>query len=83
MKNDETKSSYGYCPICGSSCLERERRYNGNDVCEKSHTYPSRDSIDSDKAMKIKVLNRLTLNDGKLLDQLIERLGEDPEDWVD
>jgi len=33
--------SYGYCPYCGLRGISRERRPNGNDVCENNHTYPS------------------------------------------
>jgi hypothetical protein len=37
--------SYGYCPICGSAVLHRERRINGNDTCARNHTFPSKDSL--------------------------------------
>ena len=36
-----TNRPYGTCPQCGSPGVSRERRPNGNDKCEKSHTYPS------------------------------------------
>lgn len=32
---------YGTCPKCGSPGVSRERHPNGNDKCEKGHTYPS------------------------------------------
>ena len=35
---------YGYCPICGAPGYNRERRLNGNDMCEKGHKYPSKDA---------------------------------------
>lgn len=33
---------YGYCPTCGAKGISRERRVDGNDICENGHTYPSR-----------------------------------------
>lgn len=41
---------YGLCPICMAEGHEiagvwRERRFNGNDKCDKGHVYPSRDSL--------------------------------------
>ena len=38
-------SFYGYCPICGAKDRTRERRINGNDICEAGHTYPSRSAV--------------------------------------
>lgn len=32
---------YGYCPHCGAKGKMRERRIDGNDVCENGHTYNS------------------------------------------
>ena len=32
---------YGTCPKCGAPGVSRDRRPNGNDTCEKGHTYPS------------------------------------------
>ena len=32
---------YGHCPHCSALGVSRERRPNGNDECEKGHTYPS------------------------------------------
>ena len=37
----EPVAVYGYCPECGAKGVMRERRPNGNDKCEKGHTYPS------------------------------------------
>lgn len=34
-------SPYGYCPQCSAPGKLRERRMNGNDICEKGHKYPS------------------------------------------
>lgn len=31
----------GYCPECGAPGVQRERRPDGNDTCEKGHVYPS------------------------------------------
>ena len=36
-----TNLPYGTCPQCGSPGVSRERRPNGNDKCEKGHSYPS------------------------------------------
>jgi hypothetical protein len=38
-------SFYGYCPKCGAIGVERERRPDGNDVCENGHTYKSKDAV--------------------------------------
>jgi hypothetical protein len=32
---------YGYCPICDSPSVSRERRPNGNDICLSGHTFSS------------------------------------------
>jgi len=32
---------YGYCPVCGTPGISRERRPNGNDRCRNGHVYPS------------------------------------------
>ena len=37
-----TDTPYGYCPKCGAPGRTRERRPNGNDLCENGHLYPSR-----------------------------------------
>lgn len=42
---EQTKVPYGYCPKCGAPGQQRERRPNGNDICEKGCTYPSRAAI--------------------------------------
>lgn len=39
------KSPYGFCPICGSIGIGRERRPNGNDVCINGHVYMSSTSV--------------------------------------
>jgi len=38
------ESPYGYCPKCGAKGHERERRPNGDDICEKGCKYPSKDA---------------------------------------
>src|SRR5690606_8674226 len=43
---ENAESVYGYCPICGRPGISRERRPNGNDRCEASHVYPSRDAVE-------------------------------------
>jgi hypothetical protein len=41
----EPVAMYGHCPLCRAKGVSRERRLNGNDLCERGHIYPSRDSI--------------------------------------
>ena len=48
------ESPYGYCPVCGAKGLTRERRPNGDDRCEKGHSYPSRDSL-KEKTISMRV----------------------------
>ena len=38
---------YGYCPKCGAPGKLRERRPNGNDTCQRGHSYPSKDALPS------------------------------------
>lgn len=40
---------YGYCPKCGAPGKKRERRPNGNDICENGCVYPSRDAVFPDE----------------------------------
>jgi hypothetical protein len=40
-------SDYGYCPMCGAPGRERERRLNGNDICERGHLYPSLHALEA------------------------------------
>ncbi len=42
-------AGYGYCPKCGAKGVTRERRLNGNDICENKHIYPSRDAVNERK----------------------------------
>lgn len=39
--------TYGYCPQCGGKVVSRERRPNGNDICENEHIYPSRNTVEN------------------------------------
>ncbi len=39
------KQIYGRCPLCGSFGKSRERRFGGNDTCEKGCVYPSKTAI--------------------------------------
>lgn len=32
---------YGFCPVCHAPGKSRERRPDGNDTCERGHTYQS------------------------------------------
>jgi len=79
----EHNSPYGYCPICGNPGLERERCPNGHDQCQLQHKYLSSDAVSFDSALKIKVLNKLFENNGKMIDELAQSLREEPEDWID
>ena len=36
---------YGRCPHCHRPGKMRERRPNGNDICENGHEYPSKDAV--------------------------------------
>lgn len=38
---------YGYCPYCWAEGYTRERRPDGNDVCTKGHSYPSKSALKS------------------------------------
>mgnify|MGYP000965465182 CR=1 FL=1 len=42
---EELASPYGYCPKCGARGVLRERCLNGNDTCQNSHVYPSREAV--------------------------------------
>ena len=46
------KATYGYCPKCGAPGCRRERRINGDDMCEQGHRYPSRDRLAEPKEKK-------------------------------
>ena len=35
---------YGFCPVCKSVGVSRERRPNGDDICTDGHRYPSTSS---------------------------------------
>ena len=37
--------NYGFCPMCGAPGFSRERRPNGDDVCERGHKYPSLNAV--------------------------------------
>jgi hypothetical protein len=36
---------YGFCPECNAPGKARERRINGNDICENNHSYPSANAL--------------------------------------
>lgn len=46
----QVENVYGYCPKCGAPGKQRERRPNGNDICENGHEYPSRDALVKEKS---------------------------------
>lgn len=52
---------YGYCPICGAPGFMRERRPNGNDMCENKHEYPSKIAVPE----KLKELQQNGENQGE------------------
>lgn len=35
---------YGYCPKCGAPGEMRQGRPDGNDRCQRKHSYPSREA---------------------------------------
>jgi hypothetical protein len=39
------KAIYGYCPICGAKGKFRERRADGNDLCDNGCQYPSKEAL--------------------------------------
>lgn len=45
--------SYGYCPTCGGIVTMRERRINGDDICENGHRYPSSQSQKTPKKKSV------------------------------
>lgn len=38
---EKQDKGYGFCPICGSPGIQRERRPNGDTLCENGHKCPS------------------------------------------
>jgi hypothetical protein len=36
---------FGRCPKCLGVVVKRERRFNGNDICERGCTHPSKDTL--------------------------------------
>lgn len=80
------EEQYGYCPICYAPCVSRKRKWRSvDDTCENGHEYAAGEAlmITKEEASKNRVLRKLMENDGRILDVLIERLGEDTDDWVD
>lgn len=51
-KDLKLKDMYGYCPTCGARGVQRERRINGDDTCERGHTYPSASRLSEPKVQK-------------------------------
>jgi thioesterase domain-containing protein len=52
LKQSEEKPTtavYGYCPKCGAPGVSRERQPNGDDVCERGHTYKSAEAVSRPK----------------------------------
>jgi len=43
--NKFASTPYGYCPICGALGVSRERRLDGDDMCENKHKYKSKAAI--------------------------------------
>jgi len=46
-------TGYGYCPVCGEPGRTRERRVDGNDMCNNGHIYKSSRSVDSPSKIQI------------------------------
>ena len=42
-------SVYGKCPECGANGIARQKRLNGNDICENNHEYKSSDAINPER----------------------------------
>ena len=49
----EKNAPYGYCPICGSKGVMRQKRLNGNDKCGSGHTYESRDALSKNNPLVV------------------------------
>lgn len=43
--HQHAKHPYGFCPTCKAPGKARERRLDGNDVCENGHKYPSKSAL--------------------------------------
>jgi hypothetical protein len=88
---EQTESPLGYCPICRARGKTREKRPNGNDQCERGHTYPSKDALSSrpdEQAIRDQALEDAALEMDKIkkvhtvstLGQIIRALkGKPPE----
>jgi hypothetical protein len=63
-------SPYGKCPICGANGVQREKRPNGDDMCERGHKYPSKDAVmpvDASKPLKMYILVKASLPSHKMV----------------
>lgn len=68
--------SYGYCPECGKPGHCRERRPNGNDICEGGHTYPSKSAFDTVQlAMKVAAQSRKESQERERVNSELKSLG--------
>lgn len=63
------ESAYGTCPLCGGKTISRERRLNGNDICENGHVYPSRMSVMSRPATTVKRSKKKSFNPDQKRDE--------------
>lgn len=77
---------YGYCPVCGSEIASRERRPDGNDICDEGHKFPSKDAI-SDKGecllpiVRQRLQKLLELVDEEVIVNILAERRENPENW--
>lgn len=60
--------SYGTCPICGAKGIRRERRPDGNDMCENNHTYPSASAIPEKESQPLNTFVYENVSLGRVVD---------------
>ncbi len=53
-----------YCPICYAPMRSRERRLNGDDICEYGHVYPSSTAFEKDPLRTVRLLIAEMLDKG-------------------
>jgi len=76
----------GYCPVCGSEGVTRERRLNGDDTCIKGHKYPSKDAISTREESILPVVRKrledlLRITSEGVILELLRQRRQEPEKW--
>ncbi|MCK9434995.1 MAG: hypothetical protein M0R32_09305 [Candidatus Cloacimonetes bacterium] len=92
LKKQAQTKGYGLCPRCGAPGISRERRIDGNDMCENRHTYPSKEAIDVSREDLIdrEYLEAVERNDEEKAQRLVDEWQahrsipeEESEKWWD